>query len=275
MKKIKKLLLAAALAMLGLFSSTQAQSTTLTFELTPILFNEAQSSGLRGDQYEPYVDFISALALGNANSNDQRSGPIAVLTTTGNVTFEMGSVTGSSNNWTQSLTQGAVSLSVTNNGAILNSPESYSNNSGLNTLFQSGMSTQRSGLDDGGLIEISLTGLTVGTSYRMQLLHYIPDVSPTTRQMILRNADDTSNNSGTYSYTIDANELFRASIMTVTFSAASPELVLELISDPNNAFNRAVLNGVVLHAIPEPAHYAAIFGGLTLACVCLRRRFCK
>lgn len=256
--------------MLGLFSA-QAQTTTLIFELQPALFNVDETPRVFGDESEPYVDFVSALALGNGNNNDQRENPFTVATTTGDVTFQLGSVTG----LTQSLTQNGVSWSVTTDNTVTNNfAESYTANDGLNTLFQSGMVTERVGLG-GGSIDISLTGLTVGTEYRMQLLHFQPGVDPASRQMILQNADDTTNNSGVYSY-IDDSGVFRAANMTVTFTAASSDLNLNLLADPDGGnFNRSMLNGVVLHAIPEPAHFAAIFGALALVGVFLRRRFRK
>lgn len=269
MKKIKKsLILTAALSMFGLFSA-QAQITTLAFELQPALFNVAETPRVFGDESEPYVDFVSALALGNGNNTSQRTSPITVATTTGDVTFQLGSLAGS----TQSLTQNGVSWSVTTNGnQSANFAASYSNNTGLDTLFRAGFPTDT--LDNDGSVDISLTGLTVGTEYRLQLLHFQPpNVNPASRQMILQNADDTTNSSAVYSY-FDDSGVFRAANMTVTFTAASSELNLNLLA-AGGGTNRAVLNGVVLHAIPEPAHYAAIFGALALVGVFLRRRFRK
>lgn len=268
MKKIKQtLLLTAALPMLGLFSA-QAQTSTLSFELQPALFNSNPTPRVFGDESEPYVDFTSALALGNGSATNQRTSPITVPTSTGDVTFQLGSVAG----LTQSLTQNGVSWSVTTDGSVNNNfAESYTNNDGLNTLFESGMVTERVGLG-GGSIDISLTGLTVGTDYRLQLLHFQPGVAPSGRQMILQNADDTANNSGVYSY-FDDSGVFRAANMTVSFTAASSDLNLNLLADPDGgAFNRSLLNGVALHAVPEPANFAAIFGALALFGVCLRRR---
>lgn len=177
---------------------------------------------------------------------------VTVKTRSGNLSFVAGSVSGK----TSSVSALGVSLQVESDAGIAYSRdagESYSTNDDLSALFST-MAYSGVSADD-GKITLSLTGLTIGYEYRLQLFHFSEGVVPGARRMILSDAADTNCSSGVYSYyDLDSNTALEGVEVAVTWTADSAEKSFVLSAAPG-VFSRAVLNGAALY-VTAPNPYA-------------------
>jgi len=188
----------------------------------------------------------------------------------GSLTFTGSSIAGP----TQTVSGGGASLAVTPDFSFASTnTSSYSNNSALETLFST-FAVSNASSTPSSRITLSLSGLTDGQEYRLQLLHFTPGVTPNSREMNLYNADNLLNNSGVFTYVNAATNIATNGIrMTAIWTASGT--TQDFFLDGEGTFDRSILGGAALHAIPEPNAYAILAGVASMLFVVSRRRFTK
>ena len=120
----------------------------------------------------------------------------------------------------------------------------------------------------GGFLRVTLNNLTVGETYRLQMLHDTTNTGTRESQVnfIGDNAfGGTIIESSSVFTTTDA-DLGKLSKYEWTPSATTQRFEIEAVA------GRSQFNGAVLQQIPEPGAAAALFGIGALAAVALRRR---
>ncbi|MDQ8194112.1 PEP-CTERM sorting domain-containing protein [Coraliomargarita sp. SDUM461004] len=246
------IILAAALV----FAVTSYGQATVTFDGPVRIFNSDPATTLDTD---------GTLLLG-MNVGSASDVIVDTNRSEGSLTFTGSDISGA----TQTVSGGGVSLTVSPDNAFASRGEAtYSNNPDLETLFSSFAMSNASNAAS-SRITLSLSGLTDGQEYRLQLLHYDPGVEPNSREMNLYNADDLLNNTGVFTYyDSSSNIALNAVVITATWTAVGTTQSFFL--DGEGAFDRSVLNAAILHSIPEPATYAAFAGLLAFSAIMFRR----
>jgi hypothetical protein len=228
-----KQLIIPSIALLYVASSLSAE-TTIDLTGTDRIYNTYPATTILNDG--PYV-----LGL---NVGDAVNGAVVKTGEDKFLNFKAGTITGTKN----SITYNNITLTVGGNGSFYTGgTTSYSKNTALGVLFESGSSTP----SENGLITLELSRLTTGYEYRLQLLNFVPEVNPNAREMILSNADNSSNNSDVYSYyNLKSGSALNAVRMDAVWTADSTSQSFNL--DADAGFNRATLQGVALHITAIP-----------------------
>lgn len=201
------------------------------------------------------MDFSAAQRVFNASPNHQvlnNGGLVAslnvgsvesaeVITSRGKLLFAGAPIAGK----VQVLEAGTLSVRVETSNQFGNFAAAYDNNDGLQQLLSSVAVSERIGAGE-GFIDVSLEGLTLGKKYRLQLFHVQAGVDPLVREMAILNRDDPDEYSGLFT---PATE--QSAVRTlVQWTAEVPTLNLRILANPRGSpYNRAVLNGLALHAL--------------------------
>ncbi len=137
-------------------------------------------------------------------------------------------------------------------------PSQYS--TALQDVFDSNMMTNQGGGGFAGTF--SLSGLTVGTAYRLQILGAYQAGQDANRGFRISD--------GTNSADVVSDGVTGKSVVVVwTADATSQSFDLERLPDMSS---RVMINGASLAVIPEPGTFALLAGSLALAFVAAKRR---